>query len=48
MEALDALLHGLTIAAQPMNLLYAAIGVLISLHPPTGPMLARSSRMPLL
>src|ERR1051326_5103537 len=29
MEALDALLHGLTIAAQPMNLLYAVIGVLL-------------------
>src|SRR3954454_1248024 len=29
MEALDALLHGLTIAAQPMNLLYALVGVLL-------------------
>src|SRR5258707_11989167 len=29
MEALDALIHGLTIAAQPMNLLYALVGVLL-------------------
>src|SRR3954453_5893156 len=29
MEALDSLLHGLTIACQPINLLYALVGVLL-------------------
>src|SRR5258706_5665751 len=50
MEALDALLHGLTIAAQPMNLLYALIGVLlgtaVGVLPGIGPALTVALLLP--
>src|SRR6185295_16273272 len=51
MEALDALLHGLTIAAQPMNLLYALIGVLlgtaVGVLPGIGPALTVALLLPI-
>src|ERR1700712_4553691 len=50
MDALDALLHGLTIAAQPMNLLYALIGVLlgtaVGVLPGIGPALTVALLLP--
>src|SRR5258707_9591425 len=50
MEALDALIHGLTIAAQPMNLLYALIGVLlgtaVGVLPGIGPALTVALLLP--
>src|SRR3981189_1803755 len=50
MEALDALLHGLTIAAQPINLLYALIGVLlgtaVGVLPGIGPALTVALLLP--
>src|SRR5690349_14437784 len=51
MEALDALLHGLTIAAQPMNLLYALVGVLlgtaVGVLPGIGPALTVALLLPI-
>jgi putative tricarboxylic transport membrane protein len=51
MEALDALIHGLTIAAQPMNLLYALIGVLlgtaVGVLPGIGPALTVALLLPI-
>jgi putative tricarboxylic transport membrane protein len=51
MEALDALLHGLTIAAQPINLLYALIGVLlgtaVGVLPGIGPALTVALLLPI-
>jgi len=51
MEALDALLHGLTIAAQPMNLVYALIGVLlgtaVGVLPGIGPALTVALLLPI-
>src|SRR6188474_1451021 len=51
MEALNALLHGLTIAAQPMNLLYALIGVLlgtaVGVLPGIGPALTVALLLPI-
>ena len=51
MEALDALLHGLTIAPQPMNLLYALIGVLlgtaVGVLPGIGPALTVALLLPI-
>ena len=50
MEALDALIHGLTIAAQPMNLLYALVGVLlgtaVGVLPGIGPALTVALLLP--
>jgi putative tricarboxylic transport membrane protein len=50
-EALNALLHGLTIAAQPMNLLYALIGVLlgtaVGVLPGIGPALTVALLLPI-
>jgi putative tricarboxylic transport membrane protein len=51
MDALNALLHGLTIAAQPMNLLYALIGVLlgtaVGVLPGIGPALTVALLLPI-
>lgn len=51
MEALDALIHGLTIAAQPMNLLYALVGVLlgtaVGVLPGIGPALTVALLLPI-
>jgi putative tricarboxylic transport membrane protein len=51
MEALDALLHGLTVAAQPINLLYALIGVLlgtaVGVLPGIGPALTVALLLPI-
>jgi putative tricarboxylic transport membrane protein len=51
MEALDALLHGLTIAAQPINLMYALIGVLlgtaVGVLPGIGPALTVALLLPI-
>ena len=51
MDALDALLHGLTIAAQPMNLLYALVGVLlgtaVGVLPGIGPALTVALLLPI-
>src|ERR1700760_1002076 len=51
MEALDALLHGLTIADQPMNLLYALVGVLlgtaVGVLPGIGPALTVALLLPI-
>src|ERR1700709_1615600 len=51
MEALDALLHGLTLAAQPMNLLYALVGVLlgtaVGVLPGIGPALTVALLLPI-
>ena len=51
MDALYALMHGLTIAAQPMNLLYALIGVLlgtgVGVLPGIGPALTVALLLPI-
>ena len=51
MEALDALIHGLAIAAQPMNLLYALVGVLlgtaVGVLPGIGPALTVALLLPI-
>src|SRR6187399_214237 len=51
MEALNALIHGLTIAAQPINLLYALIGVLlgtaVGVLPGIGPALTVALLLPI-
>jgi len=51
MEALDALLHGLTVALQPLNLLYALIGVLlgtaVGVLPGIGPALTVALLLPI-
>src|SRR5882724_13486406 len=51
MEALNALLHGLTIAAQPINLLYALVGVLlgtaVGVLPGIGPALTVALLLPI-
>jgi putative tricarboxylic transport membrane protein len=51
MEALNSLLHGLTIAAQPMNLLYALVGVLlgtaVGVLPGIGPALTVALLLPI-
>jgi putative tricarboxylic transport membrane protein len=51
MEALDALLHGLSIATQPINLLYALIGVLlgtaVGVLPGIGPALTVALLLPI-
>src|SRR6201987_2293772 len=51
MEALNSLLHGLTIAAQPINLLYALIGVLlgtaVGVLPGIGPALTVALLLPI-
>jgi len=51
MEALDSLLHGLTIACQPINLLYALIGVLlgtaVGVLPGIGPALTVALLLPI-
>src|SRR3954470_21004210 len=51
MEALNALIHGLTIAAQPMNLLYALVGVLlgtaVGVLPGIGPALTVALLLPI-
>src|SRR5712671_2063993 len=51
MEALDALLHGLTIACQPINLLYALVGVLlgtaVGVLPGIGPALTVALLLPI-
>ncbi len=51
MEALTSLLHGLTIAAQPMNLLYALVGVLlgtaVGVLPGIGPALTVALLLPI-
>src|SRR5258708_18394992 len=50
MEALDSLIHGLTIACQPMNLLYALVGVLlgtaVGVLPGIGPALTVALLLP--
>jgi putative tricarboxylic transport membrane protein len=50
-EALNALIHGLTIAAQPINLLYALIGVLlgtaVGVLPGIGPALTVALLLPI-
>jgi putative tricarboxylic transport membrane protein len=51
MEAFDALLHGLTVATQPINLLYALIGVLlgtaVGVLPGIGPALTVALLLPI-
>jgi putative tricarboxylic transport membrane protein len=51
MEALNSLLHGLTIACQPMNLLYALVGVLlgtaVGVLPGIGPALTVALLLPI-
>jgi putative tricarboxylic transport membrane protein len=51
MEALDSLMHGLTIAMQPINLLYALIGVLlgtaVGVLPGIGPALTVALLLPI-
>jgi putative tricarboxylic transport membrane protein len=51
MEALDSLLHGLTIACQPINLLYALVGVLlgtaVGVLPGIGPALTVALLLPI-
>src|ERR1051325_10959809 len=51
MEALNALIHGLTIACQPMNLLYALVGVLlgtaVGVLPGIGPALTVALLLPI-
>src|SRR5258708_11782262 len=51
MEALDSLIHGLTIACQPMNLLYALVGVLlgtaVGVLPGIGPALTVALLLPI-
>jgi putative tricarboxylic transport membrane protein len=51
MEALDSLIHGLTIACQPINLLYALVGVLlgtaVGVLPGIGPALTVALLLPI-
>ena len=51
MDALNALLHGLSIATQPWNLLYALVGVLlgtaVGVLPGIGPALTVALLLPI-